>query len=129
MEDKIIEILSNPDKPAMSAIEINDKLGLTSIEDYKKVSKLLNDMTKEGVLYYSEKKERYLLLKNSHLIRGKLIMNPKGFGFVEMAEAEAAKKAIEALNGKEYRGRTVKVNEALPKQDRPRTPRTGGYRN
>ena len=39
MEDKIIEILSNPDKPAMSAIEINDKLGLTSIEDYKKYVK------------------------------------------------------------------------------------------
>ena len=88
MEDKIIEILSNPDKPAMSAIEINDKLGLTSIEDYKKVSRLLNDMTKEGVLYYSEKKERYLLLKNSHLIRGKLIMNPKGFGFVEIGDGK-----------------------------------------
>ena len=86
MEERIIEILSNPDKPAMSAIEINDKLGFTSIEDYKKVTTLLEKMTKEGVIYYSEKKGRYLLLKNSHLLRGKLLMNPKGFGFVEIGE-------------------------------------------
>ena len=86
MEERIIEILSNKDKPAMSAIEINDKLGLKSIEDYKKVVAILNQMSKDGIVYYSEKKQRYLLLKNSHLIRGKLIMNPKGFGFVEIGE-------------------------------------------
>ena len=86
MEERIIEILSNQDKPAMSAIEINDKLGFTSIEDYKKVTTLLEKMAKEGVVYYSEKKGRYLLLKNSHLLRGKLLMNPKGFGFVEIGE-------------------------------------------
>lgn len=86
MEEKIIELLSNPDKPAMSAIEINDKLGYTSIEDYKKVVSTLEEMMKEGIIYYSEKKQRYLLLKNSHLLRGKLLMNPKGFGFVEIGE-------------------------------------------
>ena len=86
MEERIEEILANPDKPAMSAIEINDKLGFTSIEDYKKVVTTLEKMSKEGIVYYSEKKQRYLLLKNSHLLRGKLIMNPKGFGFVEIGE-------------------------------------------
>ena len=35
MEQDIINILSNEDKPALSAIEINDELGLTIIEDYK----------------------------------------------------------------------------------------------
>ena len=86
MEEKIINILDNQDKPAMSAIEINDKLGFKSMEDYKSVVNTLEKMTKEGILYYSEKKSRYLLLKNSHLIKGKLIMNPKGFGFVEIGE-------------------------------------------
>ena len=86
MKERIIEILSNPDKPAMSAIEINDKLGFTSIDDYKRVVNTLEKMTQEGIVYYSEKKQRYLLLKNSHLIRGKLLMNPKGFGFVEIGE-------------------------------------------
>ena len=80
MEQDIIEVLSNDDRPAMGAIEINDALGFTSIEDYKKLEKKLEDMVGKGVLYYSEKKKRYLLLKNSHLLRGKLLMNSKGFG-------------------------------------------------
>jgi ribonuclease R len=83
MEDKIIEILSQMDKPAQTAIEINDNLGFTNIEEYKKLENTLESMTKQGILYYSEKKKRYLLLKNSHLIKGKLLMNPKGFGFVD----------------------------------------------
>ena len=37
MEDRIIEILSSQDKPAQSAIEINDALGFSDIEDYKKL--------------------------------------------------------------------------------------------
>ena len=86
MEEKIIEVLSNKESPAKSAIEINDELGYTNIDDYRELEKSLNEMTKEGILYYSEKKKRYLLLENSHLIKGKLIMNPKGFGFVEIGE-------------------------------------------
>ena len=52
---------------------------------------------------------------------------PRGFGFVEMPQAEAA-KAIEALNGFSMGGRQLRVNEA---QDRPRTggrPGGGGGR-
>lgn len=39
----------------------------------------------------------------------------KGFGFVEMAEAEAAQAAIAGLNGKDLGGRPLRVNEAMPK--------------
>lgn len=88
MEQDIIEILSNQDRPAMSAIDINDEFGFTSIEDYKKLERKLEEMTSKGILYYSEKKKRYLLLRNSHLIKGKLLMNPKGFGFVEIGEGK-----------------------------------------
>ena len=88
MEQDIIEILSNQDKPAMSAIDINDALGFTSIDDYKKLESKLDEMVSKGILYYSEKKRRYLLLKNSHLLRGKLLMNPKGFGFVELGDGK-----------------------------------------
>lgn len=73
--------------------------------------------------------EEYGQVTTATVIKDKFSGKSKGFGFVEMTEADSAKNAIEALNGKEYRGRTVKVNEALPKQDRPRAPRTGGYRN
>lgn len=41
----------------------------------------------------------------------------KGFGFVEMSSEEEAEKAIEGLNGKEFGGRTIKVNEARPKRE------------
>ena len=87
MEQDIIEVLSNEDRPAMSAIEINDALGFSSIEDYKKLECKLDEMSGKGILYYSEKKRRYLLLKNSHLMKGKLLVNPKGFGFVEIGTA------------------------------------------
>ena len=39
----------------------------------------------------------------------------KGFGFVEMENEEDAKKAIEELNGAEFEGRTMVVNEARPR--------------
>jgi cold-inducible RNA-binding protein len=49
---------------------------------------------------------------------------PKGFGFVEMASAEDAQKAIAALDGTQMDGRSLKVNVAKPQE--PRAPRSGG---
>jgi len=43
----------------------------------------------------------------------------KGFGFVEMSSEEEAKKAIADLNGKDLAGRSIMVNEARPREDRP----------
>ncbi len=40
----------------------------------------------------------------------------KGFGFVEMASKEAGDKAIAALDGTDLQGRTIKVNEARPRE-------------
>ncbi len=47
----------------------------------------------------------------------------KGFGFVEMPSQEDAENAIAQLNNKEVNGRGLKVNEAKPREDRPRRPR------
>jgi RNA recognition motif-containing protein len=44
----------------------------------------------------------------------------KGFGFVEMSTEEEAQKAIEMFDGKDFDGRTIKVNEARPMEDRPK---------
>jgi len=45
---------------------------------------------------------------------------PKGFGFVEMADEAQGQAAIAALNGKEMNGRTVRVDKAEPRTERPR---------
>src|SRR5437868_6113008 len=42
----------------------------------------------------------------------------KGFGFVEMADNQAADEAANALNGQDFRGRNLTVNEARPREDR-----------
>jgi cold-inducible RNA-binding protein len=52
----------------------------------------------------------------------------RGFAFVEMANAEEGEKAIAALNGTDVGGRTVNVNEARPKTDRPGGGGGGGGR-
>ena len=44
----------------------------------------------------------------------------KGFGFVEMANDADAEKAIESLNGADVQGRDMKVNQARPREERPR---------
>ncbi len=43
----------------------------------------------------------------------------KGFGFVEMGSEEDGNKAIEGLNGHEIEGRSLTVNEARPREERP----------
>ena len=43
----------------------------------------------------------------------------RGFGFVEMGSAEEAQQVISALNGSDYGGRNLVVNEARPKESRP----------
>jgi len=52
----------------------------------------------------------------------------RGFGFVEMASNEDGDKAIAALNGTQVGGRTINVNEARPKSDRPSGGGGGGGR-
>lgn len=48
----------------------------------------------------------------------------RGFGFVEMASRDEATKAMTALNGRDFGGRALTVNEAKPREDR-----AGGGRN
>ena len=50
----------------------------------------------------------------------------KGFGFVQMGSDDEAQAAISGMNGQEYGGRSLTVNEAKPREDRPRTGGGGG---
>uniref|UniRef100_A0A7C4EL35 RNA-binding protein n=1 Tax=Fundidesulfovibrio putealis TaxID=270496 RepID=A0A7C4EL35_9BACT len=62
--------------------------------------------------------ETYGPVNSVKLINDRETGRPRGFGFVEMEEA-GAKEAIQALNGSDYGGRTMKVNEARPRERRP----------
>ena len=50
----------------------------------------------------------------------------KGFGFVEMSDEGAGQKAIDDVNGREVSGRSLKVNQARPREERPRGGGGGG---
>ncbi|MET0516397.1 MAG: RNA-binding protein [Nitrospiraceae bacterium] len=58
---------------------------------------------------------------SSRIITDKFTGQSRGFGFVEMSSEDEAKAAINALNGTQFGGRTLTVNEA-----RPQEPRSGG---
>lgn len=77
--------------------------------------------------------EAFGQVSSVRIIKDKFSGEPKGFGFVDMANAEEAQKAINQLNSTEFEGQKLKVNEARPPQQRPmgggRGPRNGGGYN
>jgi RNA recognition motif-containing protein len=84
-----------------------------------------------GNLSYSVSEEKLQELFSRHgsvasarVITDKFSGRSKGFGFVEMASDEEAERAIAALNGTEFEGRSIVVSEARPQE--PRSPRGGG---
>lgn len=58
------------------------------------------------------------------ILTDKFTGRSRGFGFVEMSNADEANKAREMFNGKEFQGRELIVNDARPEQ--PREPMQGG---
>ncbi|HPW68519.1 MAG TPA: RNA-binding protein [Deltaproteobacteria bacterium] len=52
-----------------------------------------------------------------NIIKDKFSGQSKGFGFVEMPSAEEARSAINEMNGKEFKGRALNVNEARPRTE------------
>ncbi len=72
--------------------------------------------------------EAFGAVSSAKVITDKYSGRSKGFGFVEMDNDSEAQAAIEQLDGAEIDGRPVKVNEARPKEDRPRGGGGGNYR-
>ena len=56
-------------------------------------------------------------VESTKLISDRDTGRPRGFGFVEMSDSNAS-KAIQSLNGKDFEGRTLRVNEAQPQAAR-----------
>jgi RNA recognition motif-containing protein len=75
-------------------------------------------------------------VESAKVIADKFTGQSRGFGFVEMSSGSEAQSAISALNGTQYEGRTLVVNEAKPQTNRnsgggsgARYNRSGGGRN
>ncbi|MGB3617623.1 MAG: RNA-binding protein [Catalinimonas sp.] len=62
-------------------------------------------------------------VKSATVIKDRETGRSKGFGFVEMDDSGQAGEAIENLHGTELGGRNLTVNEARPREERPRAPR------
>ena len=82
MRDRIINVLENSDI-ALTIYEIEDFLDIKEIEDIQLLQDELNFLSLEGIIYHSNK-DRYMMLKDSHLKRGIMRANKKGFGFVDI---------------------------------------------
>jgi RNA recognition motif-containing protein len=63
--------------------------------------------------------EPYGQVTRVHIGKDRETGRSRGFAFVEMANDDEAAKAMAGLNGKDFGGRNLKVNEATPKGDRP----------
>jgi len=70
-------------------------------------------------------------VSSAKVIMDKVTSRSRGFGFVEMPNEEASKKAIAELDGTTKDGRTIKVTEARQKEERPAYGNNagGGYNN
>ena len=67
---------------------------------------------------------QYGNVKSAQVVMDRETGRSRGFGFVEMNDG--AEAAIDALNGKDFQGRSLAVNEARPREERPRGGGGGG---
>lgn len=68
-------------------------------------------------------------VSSAKIIMDKETQRSRGFAFVEMADDAAAREAISKLNGFNFQGKALVVNEARPRTDAPRGGGGGGYRS
>jgi cold-inducible RNA-binding protein len=64
--------------------------------------------------------EQHGTVSEVNLMMDRMTGKSRGFAFVTMNDAEQAKAAMSATNGKELNGRALNVNEARPREERPR---------
>ena len=81
--------------------------------------KASEDQLKELFAHYGE-------VTSAKIIMDKVTQRSRGFGFVEMGDDNSGRNAINELNGRDFLGKSLVVNEARPREERPA--RSGGFR-
>ena len=97
MEERVYEILKKENR-ALGVYEINDLLGLKTSDDLKELLECLENMIDNLKIYHTNK-DKYMLFENSHLKTGKLIVNKKGYGFVDIEGKDDVYVASSNMNG------------------------------
>ncbi len=82
MKEKILGLLRKSDK-ALSINELQDSLGINDVEGLKQLNTTLQKLEDEVIIYHTNK-HKYMLFEDSHLVKGIIHVNKKGYGFVEV---------------------------------------------
>lgn len=82
MREEIIKVLTNSDR-ALNIYELEDKLAINTVEETRIFTEELRRLVDDVVVYHSNK-DKYMMLDKSHLRKGIMRANKKGFGFVEV---------------------------------------------
>jgi len=77
------------------------------------VGNLSHDVTEDGL---RQAFEAFGTVETANIVKDKFSGESRGFGFIEMPDAEEAQKAIEEMNGTELNGRDLNVSQAKPKK-------------
>jgi ribonuclease R len=116
---RVLKLVTEADYRPMTLKAMARHLQISG-DDYPEFDLAVKTLVKEGKLELGRDKT---LRRPDHsdAIVGLFRRSSKGFGFVEMASSGEAAKAIETFNGAELKGRSIRVDEARPKE-----PRSGG---
>ena len=82
MEDQIVAILKEAGK-AMTIFELEEKLGTKGEVPLEELTKILYDLEQKALIYHTNK-DKYMILEDSHLKKGIMHANKRGFGFVDI---------------------------------------------
>ena len=105
MKEQILQILELENK-ALDVHEINERLGYTSLDDFKNVIKALNELEDEYQVYHTNK-DKFMLYNNSHLKVGTLLSTRKDFAFVDIEGDEDVFVHSSNLNGAIHKDKVI----------------------
>ena len=119
MEQEILRLLKDKRNTSLTSIEINDYLKLKTVEQYSDLENILDKLCQEGKIYYSEKKKRYTPIENTNFKTGRLLVNPKGYGFVVLDKSFNEDDIyINGTNLQEARNNDIVIIEIINKSSR-----------